>query len=112
VAKAEPVGALGEPPASISCSTGVSRDAAEAPDIDASSPTVKPRPSDAAATVLAATGESLSHERLDELPPGRNEYYIRQLLVTTGVLPERHDDLERLPAWTRPCPTSPPSTPS
>jgi hypothetical protein len=48
---------------------------------------------------LAATGEPLNHERLDELPPGRNEYYIRQLLVTTGVLPQRHDDLERLPAW-------------
>lgn len=48
---------------------------------------------------LAATGEPLSHQRLDELPPGRHEYYVRQLLVTTGVLPERHDDLERLPAW-------------
>ncbi|MGH3780201.1 MAG: hypothetical protein ACRDRO_06100 [Pseudonocardiaceae bacterium] len=48
---------------------------------------------------LAATGEPLSHERLDELPPGRHEYYVRQLLVTTGVLPERHDDLERLPTW-------------
>jgi hypothetical protein len=48
---------------------------------------------------LAAIGEPLSHQRLDELPPGRNEYYIRQLLVTTGVLPERDDDLERLPVW-------------
>lgn len=48
---------------------------------------------------LAATGEPISHEVLDELPPGRHEYYVRQLLVTTGVLPERHDDLERLPAW-------------
>lgn len=48
---------------------------------------------------LAAGGEPISHERLDELPPGRHEYYVRQLLVTTGVLPERHDDLERLPAW-------------
>jgi hypothetical protein len=48
---------------------------------------------------LAAAGERLSHELLDELPPGRHEYYVRQLLVTTGVLPERHDDLERLPAW-------------
>jgi hypothetical protein len=48
---------------------------------------------------LASTGKPVSHERLDELPPGRNEYYIRQLLVTTGVLDERDDDLERLPAW-------------
>jgi hypothetical protein len=51
------------------------------------------------ARLAAATGEAISHERLDELPPGRNEYYIRQLLITTGVLPERDDDLERLPAW-------------
>jgi hypothetical protein len=56
-------------------------------------------PSVALLAQLAATGEPLSHERLDELPPGRNEYYIRQLLVTTGALPERDDDLERLPAW-------------
>lgn len=56
-------------------------------------------PSVALLTQVAATGEPISHERLDELPPGRNEYYIRQLLVTTGVLPERDDDLERLPAW-------------
>lgn len=56
-------------------------------------------PSVALLAQLAATGEPLSHERLDELPPGRTEYYIRQLLVSTGVLPERHDDLERLPAW-------------
>ena len=48
---------------------------------------------------LAAAGEPLSHELLDELPPGRHEYYVRQTLVTTGNLPERHDDLERLPSW-------------
>jgi hypothetical protein len=28
-----------------------------------------------------------------------SRYANRQLLVTTGVLPERDDDLERLPAW-------------
>jgi hypothetical protein len=48
---------------------------------------------------LAETGQPLSHELLDHLPPGRHEYYVRRLLVTTGVLPERHDDLERLPPW-------------
>ena len=36
---------------------------------------------------------------LDELPPNRNVHYIRQMMVQTGVLPERHEDLERLPAW-------------
>jgi hypothetical protein len=48
---------------------------------------------------LTANGEPLSHELFDALPPGRNEYYVRQLLVTTGVLPERDDDVERLPTW-------------
>ncbi|MGO4618252.1 hypothetical protein AB4305_32905 [Nocardia sp. 2YAB30] len=48
---------------------------------------------------LAISGEPLTHALLDGLPPGRHEFYVRQLLVTTGVLPERHDDLERLPAW-------------
>ena len=48
---------------------------------------------------LAASGEPLTHDMLDELPPGRHEFYVRQLLVSTGVLPERHDDLERLPSW-------------
>ena len=48
---------------------------------------------------LAAAGEPLTHELLDALPPGRHEFYVRQLLVTTGVLTDRHDDLERLPAW-------------
>ena len=40
-----------------------------------------------------------AHDLLDELPPSRNVHYIRQMMVQTGVLPERHEDLERLPAW-------------
>ncbi|WP_405720552.1 hypothetical protein [Streptomyces sp. NBC_00046] len=36
---------------------------------------------------------------LDELPPSRNQRYIRQLLVHTGTLDERHEDLERIPGW-------------
>ncbi len=48
---------------------------------------------------LAATGQPLTHDLLDELAPGRHEYHLRQVLVHTGVLAERHDDLERLPAW-------------
>ncbi|EGE43793.1 XRE family transcriptional regulator [Streptomyces sp. SID4928] len=48
---------------------------------------------------LAAEGQTLSHELLDELPPSRNQRYIRQLLVHTGVLDERHEDLERIPGW-------------
>jgi len=48
---------------------------------------------------LVAGGRLLSHDLLDELPPSRNVHYVRQMMVQTGVLPERHEDLERLPAW-------------
>ncbi|WP_326809886.1 hypothetical protein OIE62_38970 [Streptomyces scopuliridis] len=36
---------------------------------------------------------------MDELPPSRNQRYIRQLLVHTGILDERNEDLERIPGW-------------
>ncbi|MFE5657747.1 hypothetical protein ACFQ9H_16380 [Streptomyces sp. NPDC056517] len=48
---------------------------------------------------LAASGRTLGHDLLDELPPSRYEHYVRQTLVHTGVLPERHEDLDRIPAW-------------
>ncbi|MEV5506559.1 hypothetical protein [Streptomyces orinoci] len=48
---------------------------------------------------LVADGRELSHDLLDELTPGRNEAYVRQVLVQTGVLPKRDEDLERLPSW-------------
>lgn len=32
-----------------------------------------------------------------QLPPVLQ--HLRQIMVQTGVLPERHDDLERVPAW-------------
>lgn len=48
---------------------------------------------------LAAEGHELTHDLLDELPPSRNQRYIRQLLVHTGILEERHEDLERIPGW-------------
>ncbi|MET7854289.1 XRE family transcriptional regulator [Streptomyces avermitilis] len=48
---------------------------------------------------LASEGHELSHELLDELPPSRNQRYIRQILVHTGVLEERNEDLERIPGW-------------
>ena len=48
---------------------------------------------------LAASGEPLSHDLLDDLPPSPTEYYVRQILVHTGVLPERNDALDRIPAW-------------
>ncbi|MEU2874602.1 hypothetical protein ABZ769_36390 [Streptomyces olivoreticuli] len=48
---------------------------------------------------LVTEGRELSHGLLDELPPSRNQRYIRQLLVHTGVLVERNEDLERIPGW-------------
>ena len=48
---------------------------------------------------LAASGEPLSHDLLDDLPPSPTEYYVRQILVHTAVLPERNDALDRIPAW-------------
>ncbi|MFI6967198.1 hypothetical protein [Streptomyces sp. NPDC050255] len=48
---------------------------------------------------LAAEGHELTHHLLDELPPSRNQRYVRQLLVHTGILEERHEDLERIAGW-------------
>ena len=48
---------------------------------------------------LVAGGSLFSHDLLDELPPSRNVHYVRRMIVQAGVLPERHEDLERLPAW-------------
>jgi hypothetical protein len=48
---------------------------------------------------LVADGRPLSHDLLDELPPTSGLHYIRQVMVQTGVLPGRHEDLERVPSW-------------
>jgi hypothetical protein len=48
---------------------------------------------------LVEQGDAITHEVLDELPPNRNQRYIRQLLVHTGILKERNEDLERIPGW-------------
>lgn len=48
---------------------------------------------------LATEGRPISHELLDELPPNRHQRYIRQVLVHTGVLADRNEDLERIPGW-------------
>lgn len=48
---------------------------------------------------LAADRRPISHDLLDELPPGHAERYLRHLLIAAGILPPRNDDLERIPAW-------------
>jgi hypothetical protein len=48
---------------------------------------------------IVADGRPLSHDLLDELPPTAGVHYIRQIMVETGVLPRRNEDLDRVPAW-------------
>ncbi|MER5793260.1 hypothetical protein [Streptomyces sp. NPDC001980] len=48
---------------------------------------------------LATAHQPISHNLLDELPSGHAERYLRHLLIATGILPPRNDDLERIPAW-------------
>ncbi|MFI5905822.1 hypothetical protein [Streptomyces cyaneofuscatus] len=49
---------------------------------------------------LAAEGQALTHEMLDRLPRMKATRYVRELLVGTGVLPARQENLARLEAWT------------
>jgi hypothetical protein len=49
--------------------------------------------------LLAALGRdeiSVSHEAFDGLPPSRTVEYVRELLVTHGLLPSRNRDLARM----------------
>jgi hypothetical protein len=48
---------------------------------------------------LAAHGRPISHDDLNTMPLGHSERYVRALLTHTGVLPERHIDLERVEVW-------------
>ncbi|KUO20813.1 hypothetical protein [Streptomyces dysideae] len=60
---------------------------------------IKESPNTKLLAQLAAEGRELTHELLDELPPDRNQRYIRQLLVHTGILDDRNEDIERIPGW-------------
>jgi hypothetical protein len=42
---------------------------------------------------------TLTHEALDELPPGRTTEYMRSLLVEHGVLPSRDERLAKFQSW-------------
>lgn len=57
------------------------------------------QPAHALVQHLAASGEPVSHELLDSLPPSLALHRLRQSLVHTGTLPARHDYLERLVPW-------------
>ncbi|WP_280258038.1 hypothetical protein [Nocardia wallacei] len=44
--------------------------------------------------------DPLSHDSLDDLPPGKTLDHLRSLLVATGVLPQRDEHMTRLERWT------------
>ncbi|WP_327643760.1 hypothetical protein [Micromonospora zamorensis] len=48
---------------------------------------------------LVAEGREISHQFLDELAPSAALQHLRQMMVQTGVLSERNEDIERVPAW-------------
>lgn len=48
---------------------------------------------------LAAQNSPLTHQMLDELPPGASLNHLRQTLVHTGIPDERTEPLERLGPW-------------
>jgi hypothetical protein len=48
---------------------------------------------------LCNNDRPISHDLLDEFPPGLAVHRLRQTLVHTGVLPDRADYLERLEPW-------------
>lgn len=48
---------------------------------------------------LAARDHPLTHQVLDELPPGKTVEHLRAILVATGTLPPRDEHLARLERW-------------
>ncbi|MGW1687098.1 hypothetical protein ACWCPO_21375 [Streptomyces albidoflavus] len=60
---------------------------------------LKHSPNAALFASLAASGEPITHQRLDQLPPSRHLHYVRHTLVHLGALPARDEELDRIPAW-------------
>jgi len=48
---------------------------------------------------MGSSDEAVTHELLDRLPQGHIEVYLRSALVNAGVLPERHEGVERVAVW-------------
>jgi len=48
---------------------------------------------------LAATGEEITHARLDAVPQRPHVHYLRQVLINTGALEERAEHLEGVEPW-------------
>ena len=49
---------------------------------------------------LAAGREPITHSLLDQMPPSPQLHHLRDRLVVTGILAERQEYLDRIPAWT------------
>src|SRR5262249_17778910 len=49
---------------------------------------------------LAASGDRITHDLLDQMPPSPALHFLRDRLVVTGILPERLEYIERILAWT------------
>ena len=60
---------------------------------------IRQSPAAAILAHLVAQQRPVTHDLLDELPPDRSLHYLRQTLVQTGVLPQRNEEIERVPAW-------------
>ncbi|MFF7167330.1 hypothetical protein ACFZBP_39165 [Streptomyces sp. NPDC008086] len=60
---------------------------------------LKHSPNAALFASLAASGEPITHQRLDQLLPSRHLHYVRHTLVHLGALPGRDEELDRIPAW-------------
>ena len=48
---------------------------------------------------LATGRELITHDLLDRMPSSRSLHFLRDRLVSTGVLPERPEYLDRIPSW-------------
>jgi integrase len=48
---------------------------------------------------MAARDQPLTHQALDELPPGKTVEHLRAILTATGTLPPRDEHLARLERW-------------
>jgi hypothetical protein len=48
---------------------------------------------------LARTGDPITHDLLDDLPQTQALHYVREVLVSSGLLPARNEHLERLTPW-------------
>ncbi|MGI8452091.1 MAG: hypothetical protein ACR2MP_33885 [Streptosporangiaceae bacterium] len=51
-------------------------------------------------TSLVAGREPITHALLDQMPPSPELHHLRDRLVVTGILAERREYLDRIPAWT------------